>query len=63
MFGRQSYKVGDRHHFWGGLNVEAVGGGPGPGARRSSSARPRSGIEVRYGAAGAQAAPGRDAGA
>ncbi len=29
MFSRQSYKVGDRHHFWGGLNLEAVGGGPG----------------------------------
>src|SRR3989304_4449358 len=29
MFGRQSYKVGDRHRFWGGLAVEAVGGGPG----------------------------------
>src|SRR5262249_46509441 len=29
MFSRQSYKVGDRHHFWGGMAVEAVGGGPG----------------------------------
>ena len=29
MFGRQSYKVGDRHHFCGGLTVEAVGGGAG----------------------------------
>jgi tricarballylate dehydrogenase len=29
MFSRQSYKVGDRHHFWGGLTLEAVGGGPG----------------------------------
>jgi tricarballylate dehydrogenase len=29
MFGRQAYKVGDRHHFFGGLNIEAVGGGPG----------------------------------
>ena len=29
MYGRQSYKVGDKHRFWGGLNVEAVGGGPG----------------------------------
>ena len=29
MFSRQSYKVGGKHRFWGGLNVEAVGGGPG----------------------------------
>ncbi len=29
MFGRQSYKVGETHRFWGGLTVEAVGGGPG----------------------------------
>ncbi len=29
MFGRQSYKVGETHRFWGGLSVEAVGGGPG----------------------------------
>jgi tricarballylate dehydrogenase len=40
MFSRQSYKVGDRHHFWGGLNVEAVGGGPG-WSRPSASGRPR----------------------
>ncbi len=26
MFSRQSFKVGARHHFWGGLNIEAVGG-------------------------------------
>ncbi|MGH7267992.1 MAG: FAD-dependent tricarballylate dehydrogenase TcuA, partial [Candidatus Rokuibacteriota bacterium] len=29
MLGRQSFKVGDRHRFWGGLHVEAVGGGQG----------------------------------
>src|SRR6267378_2814278 len=29
MFARQSYQVEGKHHFWGGLNVEAVGGGPG----------------------------------
>ena len=27
MFGRQSYKIDGKHHFYGGLNVEAVGGG------------------------------------
>ena len=29
MYGRQSYRVDGLHRFWGGLNVEAVGGGPG----------------------------------
>jgi tricarballylate dehydrogenase len=29
MFARQAFRVGDRHRFWGGLAVEAVGGGPG----------------------------------
>lgn len=27
MFGRQSYKVDGKHHFYGGVNIEAVGGG------------------------------------
>jgi tricarballylate dehydrogenase len=29
MMARQSYHVGGKHRFWGVLNVEAVGGGPG----------------------------------
>src|SRR3989442_2110843 len=29
MFGRQAYKVGGRFRFWGGLVLEAAGGGPG----------------------------------
>jgi len=29
MYGRQAFKVGDRMRFWGGLTVEAWGGGPG----------------------------------
>src|SRR5437660_926564 len=29
MFGRQAYKVGGRFRFWGGLVLEAVGGGAG----------------------------------
>ncbi|HSS70507.1 MAG TPA: FAD-dependent tricarballylate dehydrogenase TcuA [Casimicrobiaceae bacterium] len=28
MFGRQAFKSGDRMRFWGGLTVEAWGGGP-----------------------------------
>jgi tricarballylate dehydrogenase len=51
MFSRQSYKVGDRHHFWGGLNVEAVGGGPGLVEALFERAG-KVGIEVRYGVAG-----------
>ena len=27
MFGRQSFKVDGKHHFYGGVNIEAVGGG------------------------------------
>jgi tricarballylate dehydrogenase len=51
MFSRQSYKVGDRHHFWGGLNVEAVGGGPGLVEALCERAV-KVGVEVRYGVAG-----------
>src|SRR5438477_69560 len=29
MYGRQAFKAGDRMRFWGGLTVEAWGGGPG----------------------------------
>jgi tricarballylate dehydrogenase len=48
MFGRQSYKVGDRHHFWGGLAVEAVGGGPGLVEALYERAE-KAGVSVRYG--------------
>src|SRR5579864_878194 len=27
MFGRQSFKIDGKHHFYGGVNIEAVGGG------------------------------------
>ena len=30
-WGRQAFNIGGRFKFWGGLTVEAVGGGPGPG--------------------------------
>jgi tricarballylate dehydrogenase len=49
MLGRQSYRVGGRHRLWGGLNVEAVGGGPGlVGSLYDGAAK--AGVEVRYGA-------------
>ena len=28
-WGRQAFKIGGKFKFWGGLTVEAVGGGPG----------------------------------
>jgi tricarballylate dehydrogenase len=50
MFGRQSFKVGDRHRFWGGLNVEAVGGGHGLVDMLFARAE-KVGVEIRYGTA------------
>jgi tricarballylate dehydrogenase len=47
MFGRQAYKVGNRFRFWGGLVLEAVGGGPGLIDMEYASAA-RKGIEVRF---------------
>jgi tricarballylate dehydrogenase len=47
MFGRQSYRVGDVHRFWGGLNVEAVGGGQGLVAALYERAE-KAGVRVRY---------------
>ena len=48
MFGRQAYRLGDRHRFWGGLAVEAVGGGPGLVEALYQRAE-QLGVEVRYG--------------
>ena len=47
MHGRQSYMVGGKHRFWGGLNVEAVGGGPGL-VQMLLERADAAGIEVRY---------------
>ncbi len=47
MFGRQSYLVGGKHHFYGGVNVEAVGGGYGLVEALLRQIQ-RLGIEVRY---------------
>src|SRR6266567_8241471 len=48
MFARQSYQVEGKHQFWGGLNVEAVGGGPGLVEMLLDRAA-KVGIDVRYG--------------
>lgn len=49
IWGRQAFKVDGRFKFWGGLTVEAVGGGPGlvEGWTRIAAGR---GLEVLYGA-------------
>ena len=47
MFGRQAYKVGDKFRFWGGLVLEAVGGGPGLIDMHYASAA-QAGIDVRF---------------
>jgi tricarballylate dehydrogenase len=47
IYGRQAFKVGGRFKFWGGLTVEAWGGGPGLVDAHCAIAA-RGGIEVRY---------------
>ena len=47
MFGRQSYKVDGKHHFYGGVNIEAVGGGYGLVEALIKRAE-KAGIEIRY---------------
>src|SRR5437879_3423394 len=47
MFGRQAYKVGGKFRFWGGLVLEAVGGGPGLIDMHYQAAA-KNGIDVRF---------------
>jgi len=47
MFGRQSYKLNGKHHFYGGVNIEAVGGGWGL-VDQLLKAAARQRIEIRY---------------
>ena len=49
IWGRQAFKVDGRFKFWGGLTVEAWGGGPGLVEAWTAIAA-REGIEVLYGA-------------
>lgn len=49
MYSRQAFKVDGHYRFWGGLTVEAWGGGPGL-VEAEFGACAREGIEVRYGA-------------
>ncbi|WP_137391542.1 FAD-dependent tricarballylate dehydrogenase TcuA [Rhodoligotrophos defluvii] len=48
IYGRQAFKVDGRFKFWGGLTVEAWGGGPGLVDALFAAAE-REGIAVRYG--------------
>src|SRR2546423_1933949 len=48
-WGRQAFKIGGRFKFWGGLTVEAVGGGPGLVDSLTQIAK-KSGIEIWYSA-------------
>ncbi|MBI1735100.1 MAG: FAD-dependent tricarballylate dehydrogenase TcuA [Candidatus Rokubacteria bacterium] len=47
MFGRQAYKVQGKFKFWGGLVLEAVGGGPGLIDMEYQAAE-KAGIEIRF---------------
>src|SRR5437764_4907795 len=47
IYGRQAFKIEGKFKFWGGLTVEAVGGGPGLVNMLTASAKKR-GIEIRY---------------
>ena len=49
MYGRQSFETDGRVRFWGGLTVEAWGGGPGLVDSLTNIAR-RGGVDIRYGA-------------
>jgi tricarballylate dehydrogenase len=47
IWGRQAFKVDGKFKFWGGLTVEAWGGGPGLVQAETEACRKR-GIEIRY---------------
>ncbi|MGI6854018.1 FAD-dependent tricarballylate dehydrogenase TcuA [Mesorhizobium sp. 1B3] len=48
IYGRQAFKIDGKFKFWGGLTVEAWGGGPGLVDSETEIARSK-GIEIRYG--------------
>src|ERR1700751_1757433 len=47
IYGRQAFKIDGKFKFWGGLTVEAVGGGPGLINMLTASAK-KNGIEILY---------------
>jgi tricarballylate dehydrogenase len=46
-WGRQAFKIEDRFKFWGGLTVEAIGGGPGLVDSLTQAAK-KNGIDIWY---------------
>ena len=48
-WGRQAFKIGDRFRFWGGLTVEAIGGGQGL-VEAEFAAADKAGVEIVYNA-------------
>lgn len=53
LYGRQAFEVAGKRRFWGGLVVEAIGGGPGLSDRLFELAE-QAGVEVRYDAGAAR---------
>jgi tricarballylate dehydrogenase len=49
IWGRQAYRIGGRFKFWGGLTIEASGGGPGLVDALTKIAR-KEGVVIAYGA-------------
>jgi len=47
LYGRQAFKIDGKFRFWGGLTVEAWGGGPGL-VEALTEACKRNGIDIRY---------------
>ena len=47
MYGRQAFKANGKFRFWGGLTVEARGGGPGLIDMETEIAK-QAGVEIRY---------------
>ena len=59
IYGRQAFNVDGRFKFWGGLTIEANGGGPGL-VEALASAVERAGVEIRYGVRATQLLTGDD---
>lgn len=49
IYGRQAFKIDGKFKFWGGLTVEAYGGGPGLIEQQTTIAK-KAGIAIRYNA-------------
>ncbi|PZC46080.1 MAG: tricarballylate dehydrogenase [Chloroflexi bacterium] len=47
MYRRQAFKIGDKYRFWGGLILEASGGGKGLADQQFEIAKAKS-VEIRY---------------